>query len=137
MAMTWKGWLIEESLENRNILDELRIIKSTVEENDEAGKRIWRLHTIEVKDNDIGAVAKKLEKLLKFGYYIHFTDYKNLLIIFRGKSFRIKLISVIKETEFGATEFKADPNDMKLWQSAFDYGTTEGKVDSRYIIKVI
>ena len=165
----WKGWLIEESLGNKNILPSLRIViadqlniqvlhklvtysepsynirilylvhyKSAIEENKEGDKlETWHLHTIEVDDNDIEKVAKKLEKLIKFGYYVHFTNYKKLLIIFKDRSFRIRLDKVLKEKEFGAVEFKATKKDLKIWQSAFDYGIKKGKVDPRYIIKVV
>ncbi len=60
-----------------------------------------------------------------------------LLIVFRGKYFIIRLQKVLKEKETGATEFKADPNDLNIWKSAFDYGTEKGKVDPRYMIKVV
>ena len=73
---------------------------------------------------------------MKFGYYVHFTDYKNLLIIFRGKHFKIRA-EVIKEKKTGAVEFKADPKDLAIWKQAFDYGTKKGKVDPRYIVKVV
>ena len=134
----WKGWLIEESLESKNILSTLRIVKSVIEENEEGDNlERWHLHTIEVDDNDIEKVAKKLEKLIKFGYYVHFTNYKKLLIIFKDRSFRIRLDKVLKEKETGAVEFKATLKDLTIWQSAFNYGTKKGKVDPRYIIKVI
>ena len=134
----WKGWLIEESLENNSVLSELKIINSAVERNIEGDEvQIWHLNTVEVDDKQIGKIAGKLEKLMKFGYYVHFTDYRKLLIIFRGKYFLIELEKVIKEKEFGAVEFKAKSKDLKLWKKAFDYGTAKGKVDPRYIIKVM
>ena len=30
-----------------------------------------------------------------------------------------------------------NPKDLNVWKRAFDYGTKKGKVDPRYIIKVI
>ena len=136
--MAWKGWLIEESLEDDTILSRLRILESRLEENDSGDHVVtWHLDTIEVGDKDIRKVSEELEGLLKLGYYAHFTDYMNLLIIFRGKHFRIGLQKVLLEKEFGAVEFKADPKDLSIWKRALDYGTSKGRVDPRHIIKVL
>ena len=135
--MTWKGWLIEESLENTDIIPKLKITNSMIEQNGEGDQvEVWHLDTIEVDDKNIEKITKKFQSLMKFGYYVHFTDYKNLLIIFRGKNFKIRA-EVIKEKETGAVEFKANPKDLDIWKQAFDYGTKKGKVDPRYIVKVV
>ena len=136
--MVWKGWLIDKSLRDKRILGKLKIIDSFVERNGEGGKvRIWKLNIIEVADNDMNRVVKKLEKIMKLGYYVHFTDRKNLVIIFSGRSFRIKLRKVLKETKFGAVKFKADPKSLKNWKAALEYGTEKGRVDPRYVISVV
>ena len=135
--MTWKGWLIQESLENTDILSKLKITNSMIERNEEGDQiEIWHLDTVEVDDKNIEKIAKELESLIKFGYYVHFTDYKNLLIIFRGKHFNIRA-EVVKEKKTGAVEFKVNPKDLNIWKQAFDYGTKKGKVDPRYIVKVL
>ena len=135
--MTWKGWLIQESLENTNILSKLKITNSMIEQNEEGDQvEVWHLDTIEVDDKNSIKLAKELKNLMKFGYYTHFTDYKNLLIVFRGKHFKIRA-EVIKEKKTRAVEFKANPKDLNIWKQAFDYGTKKGKVDPRYIVKVV
>lgn len=136
--MAWKGWLIDKSLRDKGILKKLNVLASFAERNKEGDKeRIWKLNVIEVSSKDMTKVARELERNLKFGYYTHFTDYKNLIVIFRGKSFRIKLRKVLKETKFGAVKFRADTKSLGIWNKALDYGTKEGRVDSRYIIKVV
>ncbi|MBI4016753.1 MAG: class I SAM-dependent methyltransferase [Candidatus Aenigmarchaeota archaeon] len=133
----WKGWIIEESLEDKNALLKLKILKSVIERNTEAGQvRVWHLDTVEVDDADIDKVAQQLEKQIKLGYYTHFTDFNTLLIIFKDKSFRIRLIEQPKEAETGATKFKANPEDLHIWKHALDYGINNGKVDQRYIVAV-
>lgn len=134
----WKGWLIDKSLRSKSILKDLKILDSFVERNIEGKKeRVWKLNVVEVSGKDMAKIAGKLEKNIRFGYYAHFTDYKNLLVIFRGKSFRIKLGKVLRETKFGAVKFKAESKSLEIWKNAFDYGTKEGGVDPRYIIKVV
>jgi len=41
-----------------------------------------------------------------------------------------------KETNYGISDFEAKTEDKKIWQSAVEYGTTNGKVGPRYLIKV-
>jgi hypothetical protein len=133
----WKGWIIEESLESRDVLSQVKIIKSVTERNDQGDKvRIWRLHTVEVDDKDIEKVSQDLASNLREGFYIHFTDFSNMIIIFKGKSFRIRLAERPKEEEYGAVKFKAKPEDLKIWKEALDYGVNRGKVDPRYIVEV-
>ena len=136
--MVWKGWLIDKSLREKGILGKLNIIDSFTERNKEGDKvRIWRLNVVEVADKDMNRIVKNLEKIIKLGYYVHFTDRKNLIIIFSGRSFRIKLRKVLKETKFGAVKFKADPKSLKNWKAALEYGTEKGRVDPRYVISVV
>ncbi len=133
----WTGWIIEESLEDKNILSKLKVINSIIERNIAGDQvRTWRLYVVEIDDSNINAISKELEKQIKLGYYTHFTDFNNLLIIFKGKSFKIRLTERPKEEEHGAVKFKANPEDLKIWKDAVAYGTEKGKVDQRYIVNV-
>ena len=135
--MTYRGWIIDESLKDTSVLSELKIINSKIEENIEGDeKRVWKLYTVEFEDKDIDKFSEILEKNVKPEYYVHFTNGKELLIIFSGKSFRIRLEKAGKEDEYGISEFKAQPDDLKIWKDAVEYGTAKGKVDSRYLIIV-
>jgi len=133
----WKGWIIEESLEDKNFLLKLKVLKSVVERNTEGDQvEVWHLDTVEVDDANIDGIAQELEKQLKRRYYTHFTDFNNLLIIFKGKSFKIRLMERPKDEAHGAVKFRTYPEDLKIWKAAFDYGVKIGKVDPRYIVKV-
>ena len=137
MNNIWKGWIIDKSLKDTTILSKLKIIKSVTEENVEGDeKQVWELYTLEIEDKEINKISKLIEKFIKPEWYAHFTNGKVLLIIFSKKSFKIRLDKVGKERTFGISSFKAKPEDKKIWQSAFEYGTKEGKVDPRYLLKV-
>ena len=137
MENSWKGWVIDESLDDVAILHKLKILDKKIEENIEGDtKRVWTLYTIEFDDKEINKVSKIFEEHMKLEYYAHFTNGKKLLIVFHGKSFVIRLKSVGEDKGFGITSFEAESEDIPIWKSAFEYGTIEGKVDPRYIITV-
>ncbi len=137
MNNIWKGWIIDKSLKDTTILSKLKVIKSIFEENMEGDeKQIWKVYTVEIEDKEIDKISKILEKLIKLEYYIHFTNGNALVIIFSKKTFRIRLEKVGKEKPEGISYFKMKPEDKKIWQSAFEYGTKKGKVDPRYLLKV-
>jgi len=131
----WKGWIIEESLSDTKILSSVKITNTVLEENSEGGKKlVWKIHTAEVDDGKMDSIARELEEVIKPAWYAHFTDGKNLTVIFHGRSFRMKLEKVGKEKDTGITDFVA--KEKKVWRAAFAYGTGKGKVDARYMLKV-
>ena len=137
MKDIWKGWIIEESLKDLEILPKLNIINSKIEENNSGDeKKIWKLDIVEVGDNDIDKISKILENKIKLEYYIHFTNKRKLLIIFHKKSFVMNLENCGEDDGNGVVYFKVKSDDKKLWKEAFNYGTGEGKVDKRYLIEV-
>ncbi|MFZ5954937.1 MAG: hypothetical protein ACOYT4_00780 [Nanoarchaeota archaeon] len=133
----WKGWIINESLKDERILSNFRIVKSVIEENNEGTeKEVWTLSTVEFEDKEVEKISKMLEESIKLEYYAHFTNGKELLIVFAKKSFKIKLKSMGIENPYGISEFKLKESDKKIWKLAFEYGTKKAKVDPRYFIKV-
>ncbi len=133
----WKGWIIDESLTDANFISKVKIVKTLIEENIEGDeKHVWRIHTVEVEGKGIGTFSKQLEKIIKPTWYAHFTDGKNLLIVFIDKSFKLELEKVGKEEENGITYFKVKPQEKQVWKEAFEYATKQAKVDPRYMIKV-
>lgn len=137
MENTWKGWIIDESLTDVTILSKLKILKEKIEENTEGNtKRVWKLYIIQIDDKEINEISKILEKQIKLEYYAHFTNGKKLLIVFHSKSFLVRLKGVGEDKEYGITSFEAEPKDISIWKSAFEYGTKKGKVDPKYIITV-
>ncbi len=133
----WKGWIIEESLSAASFLSKVKIVKTLIEENTEGDeKQVWNIHTVEIEDKRIATLSKQLENIIKPTWYAHFTDGKNLLIVFIHKSFKLELEKVGKEKENGITYFKIKPQEKQVWKTAFEYAIKQANVDSRYMIKV-
>lgn len=137
MKNMWKGWIIEESLSDTKVLSRARITNTVLEENEESGKKVmWKIRTVEVDDSKIDGIAKELEKIIKPAWYTHFTDGKSLIVVFHGRSFRLKIKKTGEDRGVGITQFWVNPEEKKIWKAAFAYGTGKGKVDSRYMLKI-
>ena len=91
----YKGDIIEESLDNKEILKELNIISTRVEkvtdEHQTPWLSQWTLDTIEVNENEADNLAKKLSGVLdpKHGWYIDYRNDKYHYVIFKDKFFKI------------------------------------------------
>ncbi|HBM45979.1 MAG: hypothetical protein UT05_C0001G0044 [Parcubacteria group bacterium GW2011_GWF2_38_76] len=97
----FKGAIIEESLEDGKILNNLKIIKTVVTDDEDPRDR-WHIHTIEATKGQLEEISKVI-KPKKF--YAHFwDDKKNIIAVFRDKIF----------------EFKFD--NEASWQPAILYG---------------
>lgn len=97
--MNHKGVIIEESLENKGILKEVAILATKVESVIEKHKtpwlKQWTLHTVEIDEDKVDGVAKKISESLdsKHGgsWYADFKNDKFHYVIFRNKVFRVDL----------------------------------------------
>lgn len=93
--MNYEGVIIEESLENKDILKDIKISETKIEEVVEEHKtpwiKQWTLHTVEILENHAGSVAKKISKALdsKHNWYADFKNDTHHYIIFRDKVFCI------------------------------------------------
>ena len=90
------GTIIEESLENKLILKDLKILKTEIEKVKKEHKtpylKQWTLHTIEIPFNEIDKFVKKLSISLDSIHSDWYADFKNNsyhYIIFRNKIFKI------------------------------------------------
>ncbi len=89
------GIIIEESLENKNVLQKVKIINTKVEEITEEHNtpwiKQWTLHTVEIPENKADEIAKELSKSLdsQHNWYADFKDEKIHFIIFKNKVFKI------------------------------------------------
>ena len=80
--MNYKGVIIEESLEDKNVLKEVKILSTKVEQVTEKHKtpwlKQWTLYTIEVPENRAAEIAEKISKVIvlehKNSWY---ADFKN------------------------------------------------------------
>src|SRR3990167_2791117 len=91
----YRGDIIEESLENKEILKELDIVSTRVEkvtdEHQTPWLSRWTLDTIEVKDNEADNLAEKLSEALesKHGWYIDYRNDKYHFVIFKDRVFKL------------------------------------------------
>lgn len=93
--MDYTGVIIKESLENEDILKDVRILSTTVEKVTEKHKtpwiQQWTLYTVEIPKNQADHIAEELSKALD-SEHAWYADFKNNLfhyIIFRDKFFKI------------------------------------------------
>lgn len=127
--MDYKGVIIEESLKDVNILNDVLILGTEIELVTEEHKtpwlKQWTLHTVEIKDKDSDEIAKKLSDSLEteHNWYV---DYKNdsyHFIIYKDKVFKVDLKNPVLYIEakqhgisLGIPEYQVDfaPDD-KIW----------------------
>ena len=109
MEENFIGVIIEESLGSKDILGDVKILSTKVEEDTEKHKtpwvKQWTLHTVEIPEDQADVVAEKLSKSLDSGHswYADFKNDKTHYIIFRGRIFKINRES--KEQYDEATKY--------------------------------
>ncbi len=86
--MTWQGVIIEESLEDKTLLDMTRIVgtRETFLEEEE-NKGIMHLHSIEIENYAKELFVERAKSSIRQGWYIHICKNSTMVVIFRGKSF--------------------------------------------------
>lgn len=96
--MNYKGVIIEESLENKEILNGLVILSTKVEPVTEKHKtpylKQWTLHTVEVFEDRVDDVAEKISRVLDLKHNDWYADFKNdkfHYVIFRDRVFKVDL----------------------------------------------
>ena len=95
--MIYSGTIIEESLENTDVLNDLNIISTKVEQVVEKHKtpwlKQWTLDKVEIPENKAEEIADKLSKSLDSehggSWYADYKNGKYHFIIFRNKVFKI------------------------------------------------
>lgn len=114
--MNYKGTIIEESLANKDVLKDVQILSTKIEQVTDKHKtpwlKQWTLHKVEVTEETAQIVAEKLAQSLERNYW--YADYKNdkfHYIIYSDKIFKID---------------KADP---VLYKDAKQYGLSLGIPD--------
>ncbi len=128
--MNYTGVIIEESLENKDILKDVKISETKVEEVTEEHKtpwiKQWILHTVEILENQADSVSEKISKALdsQHNWYADFKNDTHHYIIFRNKVFYIDRKSKEQYDEarrygisLGIPEYQVDfaPDD-KIWE---------------------
>ena len=95
--MNYKGTIIEESLENKEVLEKVRILSTNVESIEESHQtpwlKQWTLHKVEIEEDKAEEAAKGISKNIDSGHsHSWYADYKNEkwhYIIFPHKIFKI------------------------------------------------
>jgi len=91
-----KGTIIENSLIDKSILNNLQITKTWTEED-------WILHDVIINESQI----KDIQKALDNGpWYIHFWEGNNIVVIYKDKIFHINKL------------------DKNTWKEAIEHGKT-------------
>lgn len=93
----YRGVIIGESLANKDVLKNVKILSTKVEKVTEEHQTPWlsqwTLHTVEIPENEAQAVAEKISKSLDYSHDSSwYADYKNdthHYIIFQNKIFYI------------------------------------------------
>ena len=108
----YTGVIIEESLSDKSILSEVKIVKTKVEKLNKRHKtpwvKQWTLHTVEIDEDDADIVAKKLSKSLDTSHestwYADFKNKKIHYVIFPKKIFKVTKKEQYKEvTKYGVS----------------------------------
>ena len=128
--MVYQGVIIKESLENKNVLRNVKIVKTKVEKVTDKHKtpwiKKWTLHNVEISEEYAEKIVEEISKSLdsKHNWYADFKDGKTHFIIFRNKIFKIKRTSkeqYDKAKEYGISlgipEYQVDFHpDVKEWE---------------------
>ena len=95
--MNYQGVIIEESLDNKAVLSEVKIVKTKISPVGEKHKtpwvKQWTLHTVEIPEKDGEKIADQLSKGLdkKHAWYADFKNGNYHFIIYRDKVFKVDL----------------------------------------------
>lgn len=110
--MNYQGVIIEESLGDTSVLNEVKILHTRVEQVTQDHKtpwlKQWTLHTVEIPEDKADLLADKISKSFDKEHPDWYADYKNdeyHCIIYANKI------------------FKVDLNKPEQYQAATDYGT--------------
>lgn len=102
MEKEYKGIIVEESLEDNRILNDLAIVGVRISKAENPADR-WHLYTVKVSREGI----EKLKKEIKKEWYMHFWQGREIIAVFRDRIF----------------EFNYD--DKSSWVPAVEYGKSQ------------
>lgn len=130
--MNYKGVIIEESLENKDILSNVKILSTKVEKVTEKHKTPWlsqwTLYTVEIPEKEAKEIANEISKSLDRNHggswYADFKNDTHHYIIFRDRVFYIDRKSKEQYDEakrygisLGIPEYQVDFHpDIKEWE---------------------
>ncbi len=96
MSTIFTGVIIEESLEKKDVLKKVKILKTKIEkvtpEHHTPYLEKWTLHTVEIPEKKADEIAKKISRSLDTRHGDWYADFKNdtfHYIIFSHKIFKV------------------------------------------------
>jgi hypothetical protein len=116
--MNFTGVIIEESLTDKSMLDDVKIVKTNVEPVTEEHKtpwvKQWTMHDVEISADKAAEVAEKISRALdrEHNWYADFKTDKEHFVIYRDKVFHI-----------------TDRSDKAQYDEATKYGISIGIPD--------
>lgn len=126
----YRGVIIEESLENKEVLEKVQVLETKVENVIEKHKtpwlKQWTLHTVIIPEDKAKDVADEISKSLdkEHSWYADYRNKTHHYIIFRNRVFyinrnNIKEYNKAKEygISLGIPEYQVDFHpDIKDWE---------------------
>jgi len=103
MPNIYKGTIIEESLNDNRIINDLKITGFRISKDENPADR-WHLYTVTVTREDIARVAENIRPK----WYMHFWKDKDVIAVFEGKKFAFNY------------------DDKSSWTPAVEYGLSIG-----------
>ncbi|MEK9143423.1 MAG: hypothetical protein AAB481_02230 [Patescibacteria group bacterium] len=106
--MNYKGIIIAESLDDPSILQDVKIVKTNVEEVTKRHQtpwlKQWTLHTVEIPEEKADEFAEKISRSFDKNHPNWYGDFKNdryHFIVFSNKVFKVDLSNpaLYKETK--------------------------------------
>lgn len=92
----FKGTIIEESLKDKTIFGDLKILKTEIEkvtkEHNTPLLSLWTIHTFEIPENKASKIAEELSRSLSTengNWYVDFKNPDTHYIIFENKVFAV------------------------------------------------
>ena len=108
MNSKWRGVVISEGLLEPSLVNDFEVYKARVSKEDldlgEGKRGRWHLYHVYATESQIERLATQVRP----GWYCHFWQGKNLMVVFPGKRFDLKT------------------DDRSTWKEAVEYGKSFG-----------
>ncbi len=143
--MNYNGTIIEESLENTDVLKDLKIIstkvKQVVEEHKTHWLKQWTLRKVEIPEDKAEEVANQISKSLDSDHGgSWYADYKNdkwHFIIFKNKVFKVNRENIEEYQaaqdygiSLGIPEYQVDFTNIRPETTLFMLVSVDGKIST-------
>lgn len=99
--MAYKGVILEESLEDKTLLELIKIVSTDIE-NLENEDRVMTFHKFELDESKKDEFLEKAKQTIKEAFYTHIAKENELIVIFKDKIFYCKTQEQMNEArEYG------------------------------------